>query len=124
MGPGWHLPWYRGGESSGSPRAAVEQEVAALREAEVGVALLFVGFSDLVGPLGPLPFDLALLGAPGCFEYTSIELMLAHPVLTGTAVQQFAVPVNPALAGMRLHAQWLVFGTAMTTTEAVHINVR
>lgn len=95
-----------------------------LRDAEMGVALLFLGLSDRFGPLGPLPADLGPIGAPGCLEYTSIEIRLPQAVLTGTASQSFTVPTLPALTGLRLHAQWAVFGTAFTTTEAVHIRVR
>lgn len=96
----------------------------SLRDAEMGVALLLLGFSDTTGPLGPLPTDLGLLGAPGCNLYTSSDAVLPHPVTTSTASQLFTLPTIPSLAGLQLHAQWLILGSALTTTEAVHIRVR
>lgn len=100
-----------------------------LRNADPGAALLFLGLSDTVGPLGPLPFDLGVLGAPGCIEYTSTEsVSVAFVDPNGNASHGLAVPANPALTGLRLHAQWAVISGAnnfgMVASDAVTLNIR
>jgi len=57
----------------------------------------------------PLPFDLALLGAPGCIVETSIDFqtpLAGDPA--GHAVYWASVPYAPALEGASFYVQAIV----------------
>jgi hypothetical protein len=71
-----------------------------------GPAFQLLGFSDVDYGGAPLPIDLALLGAPGCWLRTSIET--AQPLLNvlGNATWSFVVP---PLLGATFYAQTAPF---------------
>lgn len=71
-----------------------------------GYALLILGFSDVLGPVGPLPTDLGFLGAPGCFEYVSFDLSLLALLLNGAGSIPISLPVSPVVTGFRFYGQW------------------
>jgi hypothetical protein len=71
--------------------------------------MLFLGFSDTSWAGIPLPFELAPLGASGCFLLTSIDDV--QPVATnaqGAASFSYALPNNIYLLGERFYNQYLV----------------
>ncbi len=101
----------------------------SVRQADQGVGILFLGFSNLNGPFGALPFSLAPLGAPGCSEYVSTDASFVSLIsAAGDGSVTIPVPVNPALAGMQLFSQWAVASSANSfgwvVSEAVHLRVR
>jgi len=72
------------------------------------LAFFAMGFSNTVSTTGPLPFDLAGVGAPGCLWRNSAEGLLA--TFTdgfGTASIGYAIPATITLLGMVLHQQAL-----------------
>jgi hypothetical protein len=71
--------------------------------------ILALGASDTAyGPL-PLPFDLAILGAPGCLLTQDAPIALGFASSgQGTATLALTVPNNPGLAGVPLFFQALV----------------
>jgi hypothetical protein len=81
-------------------------------DAAPGYALLVVGFSDTVGPLGPLPNDLGILGAPGCSLSVSADITLLALLTNGSGSVPISYPVSPLVAGFRFFAQWAVGSTA------------
>lgn len=79
-----------------------------LRDCEPnGLAVLWLGASDAHwAPLGQLPADLSVLGAPGCRLLVSPDVAQAQLVdAGGNATVHVGVPVNPALAGLDVFAQ-------------------
>ena len=70
-------------------------------------ALLVVGFSDLVGTLGPLPAPLAGFGMPGCSAYVANDVVLLIAAAAGTASSPLQVPNNASLVGLPLFHQGL-----------------
>jgi hypothetical protein len=93
-----------------------------------GIAFVFWGLSDAVGPFGPLPTDLGFLGAAGCSEYVSLTATGFVLLSSGAGSVSSTVPVNPSLAGFRFFAQWAVgsvvnsFG--FVVSDAVAITLR
>lgn len=76
------------------------------------LGVIVVGLSRTTSAFGPLPFDLGIIGAPGC-------PLRVSPDATGTvlgsgtgAVWSFGIPVNPALQGALLYDQVAVFDPA------------
>jgi hypothetical protein len=71
-------------------------------------AFLVLGSSRVADGSGPLPRDLAVLGMPGCWQYTDVVASLfALTGNAGDAQWSFALPANPAFAGVRIPAQCL-----------------
>lgn len=72
-------------------------------------AVLFAGLSAATSPLGPLPFDLGLIGAPaGCSLLQSGDasaLTIADGL--GGSSFPFPIPATPTLAGVEAYAQWM-----------------
>jgi PKD repeat protein len=92
----------------------------------LGVGIVILGLSNLVGPLGPLPSDLGLIGMPGCPLHTSPDftatILAAGPA--GTLSLNF--PAVPANAGFRFYMQGLTldpsanaFGATMSDAVAL-----
>jgi FG-GAP repeat protein len=88
-------------------------------------ALLLLGFSNSQWGGVFLPFDLGLLGMPGCPLLVSPDLVFpattsGNPAAGGRAKVTFAIPANPALAGATVYVQWHVADlTAATPGGAV-----
>lgn len=81
------------------------------RAAPSSAALLAVGLSPTLWPQTglPLPLDLSLVGASGCWLLAAPEISLA----TGTTPQGDAsfvlpIPFAPGLPGLHAYAQWIV----------------
>lgn len=54
-----------------------------------------------------LPFNLSVIGAPGCYAYTNQILVLGMKVdATGYASVVTAIPNSPSLIGVRAYTQW------------------
>ncbi|MFY9344066.1 MAG: PKD domain-containing protein [Planctomycetota bacterium] len=73
------------------------------------LVLYWWGFSNTTSPFGPLPLDLAALGAPGCAVHANLEAAVLLAGAGGTATFQFAVPGSPALLGLQCWTQGLSF---------------
>jgi hypothetical protein len=103
-----------------------------LRAAEpAGFAVPWVGFSDLSwGGVGPLPFDLAPLGAPACRVLVAPDVLQGVTTVAadGRANAAIALPANPAITGFRIFAQWAASTTAnalgLSLSNAVAIQIR
>lgn len=59
----------------------------------------------------PLPFDLGIVGWPGCQQLVSHEIFNAVPTLAGTVTLPFTVPYGVNLIGFTFHVQVLVLYT-------------
>jgi len=70
-------------------------------------AFLLLGFSDQQGPLGPLPQDLGLFGAPGCNVHVSPDFSNVLIGANNQASWSFSAPNNPAFAGVLFFVQGL-----------------
>ncbi len=97
-------------------------------DAVPGVALLVVGFSDTVGPLGPLPNDLGAFGATGCSLFVATDITLTALLTNGAGSFPITLPVTPAASGFRFFAQWGVLSSAnpfgFVLSDAVAIQCR
>lgn len=79
-----------------------------VRDAEPnGFAMMWLGWSDAYwGPVGTLPYDASPLGAPGCRLLVAPDAPL--PVFvdsSGRGSYSIPLPINTAIAGMRVFAQ-------------------
>ena len=78
----------------------------------VTVPVFIFGFSttQATGPAGnyPLPFDLGVLGWPGCSQLVSLNDSVYTITTTGSADHTVTLPPFAFLAGLQFHAQSLV----------------
>ena len=104
--------------ATGLPRIG---DTLGLGVANTGAPLgvLFAGASTTTWNGLPLPLDLALIQAPGCFVHSAWDV----PVFSGTpSPVVIPLPVNLGLQGAVVHWQWVLTGEAgrvLTTTEAL-----
>lgn len=102
----------------------------SLRNGEANmVGFSFLGFSNTNANLGPLPADLGIFGAPGCFQWISDDAFSVVVLdASGAGAQTLTVPVNPALTGWSIFSQWAISSTAnnfgFITSDAVQIRFR
>lgn len=71
------------------------------------IGVLALGFSDAVWSGIPLPVELGAVGAPGCYLRVALDILHATVLPAPVAV---ALPVDPALNGFTLFAQWGMLG--------------
>ena len=90
-------------------------------------ALIVFGFSDQVSAFGLLPFDLGLIGAPGCSLWISTDSSSLVAVDSGGNAT-FPIPVPASLGAFELFAEWAVLtavnALGAVSTEAVRIRTR
>ncbi len=72
------------------------------------VALLMLGRSVTGWAATPLPLELGILGAPGCWLGISPDVILST-VTNGTGAASISLPVpgSPRTLGQNLFAQWI-----------------
>ncbi len=72
-------------------------------------AYLFFGASNTALAALPLPFDLGLIGAPGCMILASADAASSPIVVdvTGAATFSMIIPSNGSLVGSTFYLQWL-----------------
>jgi hypothetical protein len=86
-----------------------------------GIALFVAGTSNGF----PFPLDLAILGAPSCYQYT--DLAVASAVLLDPAgAGSVAIPIPAGLLGFRFYGQYAVLDAAanafgITTSNYLHV---
>jgi hypothetical protein len=73
------------------------------------IVVAVLGLSNTQAQFGPLPFNLGLIGAPGCFARVSLDVTLALVGAGGSATFPFSVPNDPLLTGFTFHTQGVVF---------------
>lgn len=73
------------------------------------IAFLNLGFDNLMSGGLTLPFDLALIGAPGCFLWHDIVASFpqVNTNANGAASTQVPIPNDPSLMAARVYASWL-----------------
>lgn len=81
------------------------------------VGILGLGFSSITPP-----FDLALLGAPGCFQHVGVSATAAYLPTNGTGTLPVAIPNSPNLAGVRFFAQSLALDPSINALGAITSN--
>jgi hypothetical protein len=72
------------------------------------VVAVALGLSNTQYGALPLPFDLGVLGAPGCDARVSLDATLGVVGSAGTASLVFPIPNNPVFVGFVFHTQALV----------------
>jgi hypothetical protein len=86
-------------------------------------AIGFLGVSDQQLGALPLPLGLAGLGLPGCSLYVSQEIALLVPTFSnGSARLSIPLAADPALAGARWFAQFLVLDDRVSTQLPVALS--
>jgi hypothetical protein len=96
--------------AGGPPRLGQSYSLDITQAKPNSVGLLFYGFSSVTWMGLPLPFDLAVLGAPGCRIFASgeiIEVFLTNAA--GQGSKNNNVPNDPNLCGGVLYNQAWVF---------------
>ena len=73
----------------------------------LSVAFFLTGFSSSVGPLGPLPLDLAAFGAPGCSARVSPDATNVAFGAGNSVTVSLPIPNATALIGLRMYTQAL-----------------
>lgn len=74
----------------------------------LGVAVMVIGLSNTTSGFGPLPFDLGLLGAPGCMAHVSLDATVFLAGTGNSATWNLGIPNNPALQCRQFYTQPLV----------------
>jgi hypothetical protein len=94
-------------------------------------ALLLVGTSRTAWPPLRLPFDLALVGAPGCTLLVSGETVLPLPHASGVGSLRLSIPQEAALVGGEFYNQGIVldraanaFGASWSNAAAGRVGAR
>ena len=70
-----------------------------------GIGVMVIGTSNTISGFGPLPVDLGIVGMPGCPLRVSLDATDTVIGAGTTATWNFAIPNNPALAGVLLYNQ-------------------
>ena len=83
------------------------------------VGIMMTGFSNTNSVFGPLPFDVTIYGAPGCFGRVSTDATTLLLGAGNTASWSFSIPNNPALSGVKMFNQALVLDPGFNALGAV-----
>jgi hypothetical protein len=102
--------------TAAAPRLGVSTDLK-IQQAPANTAVVFAqGVSASQAGALALPFDLGLLGAPGCALRTSMEATAgAVTNSSGSAVLIYNVPTTPSLVGFR----WFAQGAVLTPANAL-----
>jgi len=85
---------------------------------DAGTVCLFAsGFSNTQWAGGPLPFDLAAFGLPGCSLMVAPDVLDLRVPAGGSAQLAIALPLTPALAGTRLYHQAAALTTGLAAVS-------
>lgn len=93
-------------------------EITQLGSSDVPFVLFGNSNQNLSGV--PLPFDLSLIGLPGCALLTSTEFAFPLTNVTGTAAWSLAIPADASLNGTQVYVQGLVLDAGLTPRGATH----
>jgi hypothetical protein len=100
----------------GIPTAGGTVNILLERGVPSDFAMLAVGDSNTLWNTTPLPYDLASLGAAGCFLRCSpIATVFTPTDAAGAAIFPTAIPLNAALYGLHFYDQWVVHDAAANT---------
>jgi hypothetical protein len=101
-----------------------------LTEARPGTLVtLGLGASNATWSGLTLPFDLAVVGMPGCKAHASVDLSFSSGTdANGNSFMPIVIPNNPALSGAVLFSQWWVLdpganGTGVVNSDAAEIRI-
>lgn len=111
--------------SVGFPCLGASFDVTLSGAATTAPAVLTIG-GNRDNALGlPLPLDLAVVGAAGCFLFHDLaaSINLASDA-NGCAGFPLAVPLVPALRGGHLYAQWFFFDTSLRASNALDMELQ
>jgi hypothetical protein len=75
-----------------------------------GVALFFAGFSNAA----PFPFELSIIGMPGCYAYTDLTVTAAL-FLDPLGAGSFALPIPASVVGLLFYGQFAVLDPPANT---------
>lgn len=87
------------------------------------IAVAVLGLSNTTHGAIPLPFDLGVIGAPGCPARVALDVTLGLAGAGGQATLVFPIPNNPLFVGLTFHTQAFVLDTplnvlGMSTSDA------
>jgi hypothetical protein len=83
------------------------------------VAIMMAGISITASPFGPLPLDLAILGAPGCTGRVSPDAVVLLVGANNAATFTLGIPNRPALQCLQFYNQALVLDPGSNALGAV-----
>jgi len=111
--------------SVGFPCLGAMFEVTLSGAAATAPAVVSIG-GNRDSALGlPLPLDLAIVGAPGCYLFHDllVTVNLATDA-TGCARFPLGAPLVPALRGGHLYAQWFVFDAGLRASNGLDMQLQ
>jgi hypothetical protein len=89
--------------------------------------IIFYGFTDTSWSGVPLPFDLSVLGSPGCFVYQSLDFAILGPVAPGNIAGHTIDLVNPPAEaiGAPLWFQCVILNSAgrFKTSDSLKVSI-
>ncbi|MBK8976333.1 MAG: hypothetical protein IPM29_10420 [Planctomycetes bacterium] len=112
-----------------APRLGASMALHLQDAAPGAVALMGIGLSRFEVRGIPLPFELGVLGAPGCALLTSLDADFPLVVdASGSAQLDLVMPSDPVLAGLPLYFQSVVIdppanAAAITTSNGVATSI-
>lgn len=118
-------------EGAGSSQRIGQTSIATVTNTPAGTggAAMIIGTQarELV-PGVPLPFDLAAIGAPGCFLWTDLAVVIPTTYAAGGFNFSVTIPNNPSLVNASIYLQ-AVIGDAgapgfITTTNAAQVCIQ
>ena len=96
--------------AAGEPRLG--QPLSATADnVPMNVAVGVLGLSNTTSVFGPLPLDLAIIGAPGCMARVSVDAKALVLGVANSATWTIGLPNIPTLLGARAYQQMLLFDT-------------
>lgn len=95
----------------------------SLRHLPQSAVFFHIGWSNTNSALGPLPLDLGVYGAPGCFGRVSPDVAFLILGAGGTAVYDLAIPNESRHPGVQFYTQGVALdpganALGLTATDA------
>jgi hypothetical protein len=91
---------------------------------KLSAAICPLGTSNTLWGALPLPFDMTVVGAPGCFLRASLDGLIIGGATDANGNAQFTLPIPNAigLSGVVFYNQWIVFDAPANTLGLVLTN--
>ena len=96
--------------ATGTPSIAGTMQYAVANAPPATLAIIDFGFSNTMWNGAPLPVNLSVVGAPGCWQRIDPRLLFTSVTLAnGATTYSVTFANNPSLIGAELFSQWAIY---------------